>query len=58
MDASATNLASNYLPIGIQLIFAAGFIRTKPEKEDFLKICKDPKVQVYLREAKLKRVLK
>jgi NADH-quinone oxidoreductase subunit A len=28
MDASATNLASNYLPIGIQLIFAAGFVAT------------------------------
>jgi NADH-quinone oxidoreductase subunit A len=28
MDSSATNLASNYLPIGIQLIFAAGFVAT------------------------------
>ena len=28
MDASATNLASNYLPIGIQLLFAAGFVAT------------------------------
>ena len=28
MDASATNLAANYLPIGIQLIFAAGFVAT------------------------------
>ena len=27
-DASATNAAENYLPIGIQLIFAAGFVAT------------------------------
>jgi NADH-quinone oxidoreductase subunit A len=27
-DASATNSADNYLPIGIQLIFAAGFVAT------------------------------
>jgi NADH-quinone oxidoreductase subunit A len=27
-DASASNSASNYLPIGIQLIFAAGFVFT------------------------------
>lgn len=28
IDASASNSASNYLPIGIQLIFAAGFVFT------------------------------
>ncbi|NCT93650.1 MAG: NADH-quinone oxidoreductase subunit A [Chitinophagaceae bacterium] len=28
LDSSATNQASNYLPIGIQLIFAAGFVAT------------------------------
>ncbi len=28
VDASATNSAVNYLPIGIQLIFAAGFVAT------------------------------
>ncbi len=27
-DASASNSAANYLPIGIQLIFAAGFVAT------------------------------
>ncbi|WP_439504398.1 NADH-quinone oxidoreductase subunit A [Sediminibacterium sp.] len=28
LDASASNSASNYLPIAIQLIFAAGFVAT------------------------------
>jgi NADH-quinone oxidoreductase subunit A len=28
LDASATNSAANYFPIGIQLIFAAGFVAT------------------------------
>ncbi len=28
IDASATNSAANYFPIGIQLIFAAGFVAT------------------------------
>lgn len=27
-DASATNSATNYFPIGVQLIFAAGFVAT------------------------------
>jgi len=27
-DASATNSAANYFPIGVQLIFAAGFVAT------------------------------
>jgi NADH-quinone oxidoreductase subunit A len=27
-DASASNSAANYFPIGVQLIFAAGFVAT------------------------------
>ena len=50
MDASATNLASNYLPIGIQLIFAAGFITASFLTHGYFKNAYESKVNQTLKQ--------